>query len=674
MVAQKFDRRQFLKLAGTASALTFSTSLGYRLWQAEQSDRSVRFASPYAVTDRIETLQSDEAKSASLLVLLNERSTESFGTYLAEILRAEGITCFQVSGLTAVKSTALEQFELILLAEGPLNATQAELLAAYVARGGRLVAMRPDVRLAPIFGVTRVADSRTDGYLRIDTGHLAGQGLASQSLQIHAGADLYRLAGAEAVAWLTNQAGDSSGYPAVTLNRFGEGQAALWAFDLAHSVVYTRQGNPAWRNQERDGREGIRAHDAFVDWIDLDRIQIPQADEQMRLLSQLLSQMLADVQPLPRLWYFPGSAPSMLIATGDSHANPATAIEDVLNRVERWGGRMSIYYAPPAVSRWRRVEHKARWWAAELPLVGEAVANPTASPSPSDIVGWRERGHEFAFHPDVADGVDVGYRRSWQEFSDLDYTHVPSTVRTHRVLWRGWVETARVQASYELGMDLDYYHVGPSFQKKDGTWVFGHFTGSGLPMKFVDESGRILNIYQQLTQLVDEHLFQVPWGSHVNLSPEAAVDVSRRVLRRSLDGAYAAIGAQFHVDPFVAGSQYARDAAHWLEGTLNYAQAQGIPIWSAAQWLHFNEVRHNTTLEEIRWRPLEKRLSFRVEGPRASGVELTVMMPMRHQGNRLAWVEVDERTIEHHERRIGGIDYCCVSVDAGLHRIVATYV
>ena len=44
--------------------------------------------------------------------------------------------------------------------------------------------------------------------------------------------------------------------PAVTLRSVGAagGQAAAFTYDLARSVVYTRQGNPAWAGQERDGQ------------------------------------------------------------------------------------------------------------------------------------------------------------------------------------------------------------------------------------------------------------------------------------------------------------------------------------------------------------------------------------------------------------------------------------
>ena len=78
------------------------------------------------------------------------------------------------------------------------------------------------------------------------------------------------------------------------------GQAAAFTYDLARSVVYTRQGNPAWAGQERDGVPGIRSDDMFFgakagdvqpDWVDTSKIAIPQADEQQRLLVNLITQM-----------------------------------------------------------------------------------------------------------------------------------------------------------------------------------------------------------------------------------------------------------------------------------------------------------------------------------------------------------------------------------------------
>lgn len=112
------------------------------------------------------------------------------------------------------------------------------------------------------------------------------------------------------------------------------GQAAAFTYDLARSIVYTRQGNPAWSGQERDGITPIRSDDLFFgaaagdtqpDWIDLNKVAIPQADEQQRLLANMIHHMNLDRKPLPRFWYFPKDHKAVVIMTGDDHGNGGTA-------------------------------------------------------------------------------------------------------------------------------------------------------------------------------------------------------------------------------------------------------------------------------------------------------------------------------------------------------------
>lgn len=654
---------------GAVGALTLP-ALGYGLLRAGGGELP-RVASPYAIDSESEQPLSSGGIDSPLLLLTNERADNPFGAYLAEILRAEGLNCFRLARLSTVDNATLDRFSLVLLAEGPLDHAQVELMESYVTRGGRLIAMRPDARLAPLLGLERVAGSTAEGYIQVDTDHPVGQGVVAQALQFHGTADHYRLAGAQAVAWLASAAQIRADFPAVTLYRSGQGQAAMWAYDLGRSVAYMRQGNPAWANQERDGRDGLRAQDAFVGWIDLERIAIPQADEQMRLLSQLIGAMFSDILPLPRLWYFPGAAAGMLIATGDSHQSPASVIEDVLARVEQRGGHMSIYYAPPLVNDWRRTLQRARSWVADLSGVGRASAD---LPTPSQVANWRARGHEFTLHPYVEEGLEAGWQRYWQEFTGLGYGPVSPTVRTHRILWTGWVETARLQASYGIRMNLDYYHYGPAFRDKTGEWRYGHFIGSGLPMRFVDEQGRILNIYQQPTQLVDEQLIRMPWGlGGADIPVEAAIKIAQALLQHSLTGAYSAVAAQFHIDPFAIGGDLAVKAGRWLESTLDYAAAQDIPIWSAAEWLDFTEARHNATLDRIQWDPSGRRLSFYLAAPMAPEVDLTVLIPRQHGGVRLTQVEVDGTAVTYHERYLSGSSYASISIRAGPHQIVAIY-
>ena len=136
----------------------------------------------------------------------------------------------------------------------------------------------------------------------MNTATAPGAGIVGQTIQFHGTADLYTLTGATAVAHaLLRRDAPPPRNPAVTLRTVGHErrQAAAFTYDLARSVVYTRQGNPAWAGQERDGivADPLRRHvlrrragDPQPDWIDLNKVAIPQADEQQRLLANLIIQ------------------------------------------------------------------------------------------------------------------------------------------------------------------------------------------------------------------------------------------------------------------------------------------------------------------------------------------------------------------------------------------------
>jgi hypothetical protein len=658
-------RRQFLKLFGVAGAAAVATGLGCR-YTIERTDSQTV---PGLVNATPSDFASDSSRldPAPILVLASKSTGNPFGPYLAEILRTEGLTCFRQASLDDVDLAALNRFDVVLLAETALGASAVEMLESYVIQGGCLVVMRPDDRLAPLLGVKPSSGSTSDGYLRVDGQHPHAQGIVTDTLQYHGPAGHYALDGAQPVAWLGDQDGGDSAFPAVALSLAGEGAAVLWAFDLARSTVFTRQGNPAWVDQERDGFEPVRTMDPFTGWVDLERIAIPQADELQRLLANQLTFLAQRTRPLPRFWYFPSAAGALLVATADCHTNPASAVETELPHVERYGGHLTIYEVPAVFDKKGYLRAKLRWWAGEVHLL-----KPAYLISPKQVADWRARGPEFGIHPVVDIGLEEGWSRYWKAFEQLGYGQPSPTVRTHKIAWKGWVEPARLQAAYGMRMNLDYYHVGPAFRTPDGRWVFGHFTGSGLPMKFVDESGEILNIYQQATQLADDHLLPLHWGGHANFTVDQAVQVSRGMFDRSLAGGYAAIGAIFHVDPYGEGEPWGTTAAQYLDGTLKYAAEHDIPIWTAQDWLRFWETRYAAQMEAVNWEAEGNRLSFTVESE-ATGFTLTVLLPDDQDGRPVAEAQVDGKVVSTGRRRVGGISYTTLETPAGAHRIDAVY-
>ena len=293
------------------------------------------------------------------------------------------------------------------------------------------------------------------------------------------------------------------------------------------------------------------------------------------------------------------------------------------------------------------------------------------------VDGWRARGHEITLHPYVETGLDE-WELYWKEFTGRGYAPLSQTVRTHRILWTGWMETARMQAKYGMRMNFDFYHVGPSLQKKNGEWVYGHLTGSGRPMKFIDEQGRIIDHYQQLTQIADEHLIpmDVPgWGGWPQLTAQGAVDVAKYLLDRSVKhGDYCAIGGQFHVDPFQLVGDPSEKGRIFLSGTLDYANQIGIPIISAQEWLDFTDLRHESNFAGVVWDSNTSTLTFNLLSPTRSESKLTVLVPLEHVNKTLTSLSVDSVTTSLNNRLVlGGAEFALVILSAQEHTIQSVY-
>jgi len=654
--SHRMSRRAFLiGGASAAAALGAYTLAG---WIAEETYQppSIDSAAPFDLSRR-------GAPTQPIAILVDPNSADSFGLYLGEVLRSEGLNAFQIENLTLIDAGYLTDFPIVLLPPAQLSPAQAVGLAEYVAQGGALMAMQPDAAIAPIFGIRPAEGTTSAGYLVARDGDRT-------PLQIHAEAAHYAPDGAAVIAELYHDRSTATGFPAITLFERERGRAVMFAYDLARNIALMRQGNPAAANQDRDGAEGNRANDLFVNWLDLDNIHIPQADRQARLFVKLIENVLRDRLPLPRLWYFPGAAHSLIVLTGDAHAAPAAFIEDTLQTAESFGGRATVYYSPPADDG---ALNQLRRLVARLPLFGWLAPDRDGRPTSEVVKDWRERGHEFGVHPYVEDGVDEGYVRFLRAFHRDGYAPASPTVRTHRILWSGWVETARVQAKRGFRMNVDYYHIGPAFRAADGSWPAGHFIGSGLPMKFVDERGQIIDVYQQPTQLADEHWLATTYRGWAGLDGEQAAQVARGLIERCLDGAYAAVTVQHHMDFKPTDQPDYQNAKRWLTGILDYARERGLPIWTTEHWLAFTDVRHDAALTGLHWDSTSATLSFMFEAPGAAVEPLSILIPATFDGRRLVDIRVDDQAVVGRIDRAHGQEYAWVTAAAESHRFLVNY-
>ena len=270
--------------------------------------------------------------------ILVVKGSGTFGSYLPEIMRAEGLNLFTVGGTGALDAAGLAPYKTVVLGETTLSGAQVTALADWVTDGGNLVALRPDPALAGLLGLTTAGGTLSEGYVGVDTAASPGVGIVGETMQFHGTADQYTAQpGTQVVATLYTSATTATAYPAVTLRSVGTagGSAAAFTYDLARSVVLTRQGNPAWINENRDGQSGPnRANDLFYgamagdaqpDLVDLTKVAIPQADEQQRLLANVVTETTRDALPLPRFWYLPRGEKAAIVMTADNHGGGSVA-------------------------------------------------------------------------------------------------------------------------------------------------------------------------------------------------------------------------------------------------------------------------------------------------------------------------------------------------------------
>jgi hypothetical protein len=577
-------------------------------------------------------------------ILVIASSTNRFSRYYAEILRAEGLNEFAVLDMSAVNATVLSGYDVVLLGEMSLTSSQATMLTTWVNGGGNLVAMRPDKQLASLLGLSDAASTLANAYLLVNTSSPPGLGIVGQTMQFHGTADRYTLAAvspaAVSVATLYSDATTATSNAAVTLRTVGSGQAAAFAFDLARSVVYTRQGNPAWAGDERDGVSPVRSDDQFYgaksgdvrpDWVNLDKVAIPQADEQQRLLANLILKMNADRKPLPRFWYFPRGGKAVVVMAVDNHGN-----QTVENRF------LNEEAASPAacsVADWECIRSSAYLYAGALP--DDATAKQ-----------YEDAGFEIGVHvnTDCADWTPASLGAFFTEqLTDLAATY-PSltpqvTHRTHCIAWSDWATEPKVELQNGVRLDANYYYWPPD-------WVNdtpGLFTGSGMPMRFADVDGTMIDVYQATTQMTDESGQSYP--STINTLLDRAVGTQ---------GYYGAFVANIHSD----GSTEDQAAA-----IVSSAIARSVPVVSAKQMLTWLDGRNGSSFEDISWSA--GTLTFGISV--AAGANgLQAMVPTAAAESPLVALTRGGVTVPFTRQTVKGVEYAVFAADPGTYAAAYT--
>ncbi|MET1081621.1 MAG: DUF4082 domain-containing protein, partial [Burkholderiales bacterium] len=583
----------------------------------------------------------NQGPGGPILVITGPSAT--FGRYYAEILRNEGLNAFAVStDISAVTPTALAAYDVLILGRMPLTSNQVTMLTDWVNGGGNLIAMEPHPGLAGLLGITPTGTTLTNGYVLVDGTTPIGSGIAKQTMQFHGTAQRNTLNGASSLATLYTNATTPTSNPAVTLRSVGTngGQAAAFAYDLATSIVYTRQGNPAWADQERDGFSPIRPDDKFFgaadadlqpDWIDLTKVAIPQADEQQRFFANLILEMNRDRKPLPRFWYFPNGHRAVVLMSGDDHGNNGTA------------GRFDQFLAssPPGCS-------VANWECVR----GTSYIYPDTPLSDAQAAAYNAAGFEVGLHVDTgcsdytAASLETFYSQQISDWrANFPSLPPPITQRHHCIVWSDWVSGAKVQFNHGIRLDTNYYYWPPGWVNN----VPGHFTGSAMPMRFADLDGTLIDVYQAVTQLTDESGQEYPF----------TIDT---LLDRAL-------GPEQHFGVFTVNAHTDLPNIPEADAVLASALARGVPIVTARQMLAWLDARNDSSFGSLSWNG--SALSFSVvQGSGANG--LRGLLPRSVSAGVVSAVTRNGSNVAYQLVTIKGIEYAAFPALAGAYIVTYT--
>jgi hypothetical protein len=348
------------------------------------------------------------------------------------------------------------------------------------------------------------------------------------------------------------------------------------------------------------------------------------------LLANLIGQMNLDKKPLPRFWYFPGGEEAAVIMTGDDHANGGTA-----------GQFDNFKAASPqdcSVADWECIR------STSYVYTGTPLSDAAAK-------AYQDEGFEVALH------VDTGCNNFTPESLETDFTdqlagwqakyvslNVPVTNRTHCIAWSDWATHPKVELAHGIRLDTNYYYW-------PGSWIQdrpGMFTGSGMPMRFADLDGKMIDAYQATTQMTDESGQEYP--ATINALLDKAVGP---------EGYYGAFTANMHTDQ----SNHAGANA-----IVASAKARGVPVVSARQMLDWLDGRNASSFENMSWS--DNQLSFTVAA--GSGARnLQAMVPTKSDTGTLTGITRGGSPVEFNKQTIKGVEYAMFPSGAGEY--VASY-
>ncbi len=568
-----------------------------------------------------------------ILVLTDCTASNRFASYILEILDVEGIFAYEVKDLSVsdLSEAELELYDIVILTNIRISSKQQACMRRYVQDGGNLIGLRPPGEMVDLFGLEVNNDINScadDLYIQVEPQHPLARDVDAETLQFHGTADLYVSGGADVLAYLSGDFERRSGYVAVGTFCFGAGHTAAFAYDLAASTVLFHQGlrenSSIGSNPDPDRDNRWIPNDFFINYLDTRLKYVPQADIHQDLLVRMLHWMSSFHRPIPRTWYFPNAVPCIAYFNGDSDSMNREEYLNVVSTLEKYGGKYTVYLMEE--------HHKVVPASLEKEL--------------------RTKGHSFGQHvildwqvgmEDAKAQVD----REMKKFRET-YGYPPLTNRGHCLIWVGWTEMAQFLSAGGVRMDQNFI--------PRRYYRHGYLNGSGLPVKFMDEEGTLLDIYEQNTHITDDGSVEDLKFLVAGYSQEEVLQIAFKMLDDCADCYHGVFQPSFH--PCLT----TREAMWLLEALAERCWERNIPMVGGDAWVRFNDARREMKVAGLAYDARRGRLVFTLSS-KSAVVGITWMLPARFGGRFLKAVRVNEETVCWTWNRLKGTPYGLFTLD-----------
>ncbi len=541
--------------------------------------------------------------------------------YLDEIFNTWGLVLCEMVGPDRISELDPEDVPVVVC---PASQSSCSLVD-FARRGGIVICFLPEGTLAEAAGL--VYEGEKEAPLRLRATAYPAAGMAGERFPIVGPANNYSPApGVQVLGYFSytdRYKGESVG---ITETVVGRGRIVAFAFDLALCVLLLRQGDPNRAEVVPEGTGCARPSSLAIDIGPSDSGWVPFADLLARLFVDTVRRYLPG--PVPLLSHLPGTAPGILLYSGDEDNADVASNDAEFECVAAAGGRMNLYIIP----------------------------NRTKSTA-LDVERYRVQ-HDVGPHPNLRplDGCSISERLAEFEqqirmFQDQFDTPARS-LRNHCTAWAGYLEPVEVMEKLGVGMDGNYFSGTYGYSREDAPYAA---FGGAMPMRFCWPDGRVLNVFQQHTQLADDIMFGTADYSY-RLSPQ--------VFAAMLDRIFVDIETRFHT-PYgvcIHPGNWVRFSRPQGRELLRQATERRFPIWSFDEWLTFWEARDTWRFNGMVRQGC--RLQFAIEGERSHDA-LCLAIPVKDSEGSLVEIKLDGASTGWQMVRRYGEAFALVSVPVG---------